>query len=211
LAWKLCFPLFAFETFLISPLFYVLIVDNFSTKIRVYLKISAINTIQQMELDLNNDDSSQIDTFKGREGQWVVFAHATWCPHCTDMISTWDSFSSEIIKKYSHLNTAKVEYALLQKEGTLLSPEVVGFPTVRFYDGQTSTAEHEGARDVQGLTDFVEKHIQSGGGGGESRKRRSKKGGKGPPDNNQHRSRQSRRRGGNRLRRSRRSRRSRRR
>src|SRR5690242_4882460 len=56
----------------------------------------------------------------------LVFFHATWCPHCQNMMDAWRQTEKELLGK---INTRAIESA----DPDMASYTIEGFPTIRLF------------------------------------------------------------------------------
>ena len=87
-------------------------------------------------LKINNDNSNVEEHIKifnenKNKGNWFVKYYANWCPHCTSMQSQWNQLENHEVLKSKNINIAEIEESHF---GQLSSkPDVVGFPTIKYY------------------------------------------------------------------------------
>ena len=114
-------------------------------------------------LKINNDNSNVEEHIKifnenKNKGNWFVKYYANWCPHCTSMQSQWNQLENHEVLKSKNINIAEIEESHF---GQLSSkPDVVGFPTIKYYVNGESQDFQE-ARTTEGMSSFLQK--QSGG------------------------------------------------
>jgi len=81
----------------------------------------------------------------------VAMVHATWCPHCTQLLPTWQ----QIMEEHPNANVYDIE----QKEfnGALGARigNVSGFPTILSIDEAGNRNEYSGSRNKEAITNWI--------------------------------------------------------
>lgn len=88
-----------------------------------------------------------------KSGNIIVLYHAHWCPHCVSMKPAWDDFVSQCKKNNLNVNVAEVESEHIPHINT--SNDVEGFPTIKYYNSETSNTPYEGERSVDAFLKFA--------------------------------------------------------
>eukprot|EP01097_Dermamoeba_algensis_P006734 TRINITY_DN41_c0_g1_i1.p2 TRINITY_DN41_c0_g1~~TRINITY_DN41_c0_g1_i1.p2 ORF type:complete len:261 (-),score=79.52 TRINITY_DN41_c0_g1_i1:117-899(-) len=88
-------------------------------------------------------------------GIWVIDFYAPWCGHCRKLEPIWNQFADEA-KKAGTYHVAKVDCAAHEKIADQYG--IQGFPTIFLFKNGEKVDEHRGARDLDELKKFAEKH-----------------------------------------------------
>lgn len=82
----------------------------------------------------------------------LVLFHATWCPHCRDVLPLWPQVKAGVAGK---LDVIDVE----SKNPIMANHKIQGFPTIRFFpqgmDSVETYVDHTGPRTVDGVMQFL--------------------------------------------------------
>lgn len=82
----------------------------------------------------------------------LVLFHATWCPHCKDVLPLWPQVKASVEGK---LDVIDVE----SKNPIMAKHKIQGFPTIRFFpqgiDNVEVFVDHTGPRTVEGVMQFL--------------------------------------------------------
>ena len=96
-------------------------------------------------LSLKNTTTNQ----KGGSKPEIMLFKATWCPHCTNFLPTWEKIQQNLKNKYlfttydSELNKDKIDQW-----------KVTGFPTLMIKNGE-NVEEYAGSRDYDVLLKYL--------------------------------------------------------
>lgn len=95
----------------------------------------------------------------------VAMVHATWCPHCTQLLPTWQ----QIMEEHPNANVYDIE----QKEfdGAVGSKigNVSGFPTILSIDEAGNRNEYRGSRNKEAITNWIMSELKKGKGIGKKK------------------------------------------
>lgn len=82
----------------------------------------------------------------------LVLFHASWCPHCKDVLPLWPQLKSMV---NGQLDVIDIE----SKDPRMAAHSIRGFPTIRLYpkglSNPTMFIEHVGPRTIEGITQFL--------------------------------------------------------
>lgn len=88
----------------------------------------------------------------GSAGPAIVLFHATWCPHCKDVLPIWQQLKAGAKGNIQILDIESKDPALTQHQ-------IPGFPTIRFFpQGLGSPQDHKdytGPRTLDGIVQFL--------------------------------------------------------
>lgn len=93
---------------------------------------------------------------KMKKGDWVINYHANYCGHCQQMKPEWERFVTKM-KNNRNVNVADIESAMIPKMKT--QPNIMGYPTIKFYHNNKDVAEHNGDRSCNGFEQFTKQNI----------------------------------------------------
>lgn len=93
---------------------------------------------------------------KMKKGNWVINYHANYCGHCQQMKPEWEKFVTKM-KNDRNVNVADIESAMIPKMRN--QPNVMGYPTIKFYHNNKDVAEHNGERSCNGFEQFTKQNI----------------------------------------------------
>lgn len=84
----------------------------------------------------------------------MLFIWATWCPHCTNFIPTFNSIKSKLGHKFIMLS---LEDSELKKNPELARAlNIQGFPTIKFFDQYNEIqADYVGQRDEMNILNSI--------------------------------------------------------
>lgn len=111
-------------------------------------------------LELNVEQHPETNTHTQPEAQAppqntapvLVLFHASWCPHCKDVLPLWPQIKANMAGK---LDVIDVE----SKNPIMAKHKIQGFPTIRFFpqgiDNTESYVDHTGPRTVDGVMQFL--------------------------------------------------------
>jgi thioredoxin-like negative regulator of GroEL len=89
---------------------------------------------------------------QGKDGPVIVLFHATWCPHCKDVLPIWQQLKAGAKGNIQVLDIESKDPALTQHQ-------IPGFPTIRFFpQGLGSPQDHKdytGPRTLEGIIQFL--------------------------------------------------------
>lgn len=102
------------------------------------------------------DKPSELNNFNNNttKGPWLVWFYADWCGHCTEMKPEWDLLEKRC-KNDKKLNIAKVKDTLKEQISPSMSNNVMGFPTIRFFNDGKLNDEYNGRRDNNAFLEFL--------------------------------------------------------
>ena len=102
------------------------------------------------------DKSGELNKFNNhtKKGPWLVWFYADWCGHCKEMEPEWDILE-ERCKNDKHLNIAKVKDTLKESISPSMSNNVMGFPTIRYFNNGKLEEEYNGNRNNNAFLEFL--------------------------------------------------------
>ena len=102
------------------------------------------------------DKPSELNNFNNNtnKGPWLIWFYADWCGHCTDMKPEWDLLEKRC-KNNKKLNVAKVKDTLKENISPNMSNNVMGFPTIRFFNNGKLQDEYSGNRNNNAFLEFL--------------------------------------------------------
>ncbi len=85
----------------------------------------------------------------------LLEVYAPWCGHCKKLAPIYDELAKKY-KKFDNLIIAKMDGTLNEVEDL----NIEGFPTLKFFPaGSNEIVDYDGARDLEGLSSFLEEKI----------------------------------------------------
>ena len=109
----------------------------------MYIRVVSLSKLKELEN-------------KMQRGNWIVNYHADYCGHCRMMKPEWNKFVGKM-KTNPSVNIADIENAMIKKMKN--QPNIIGFPTIKFYDNGKELSEHNGERTCQGFEEFVNNNM----------------------------------------------------
>merc|ERR1712070_1235376 len=83
-----------------------------------------------------------------------LMAHAPWCGHCKSLSPVWDELA-ETFEENESIMIAKMDATANEVEELTIQ----SFPTLKFFPaGGKDVVDYDGGRDLEALTEFVNKH-----------------------------------------------------
>ena len=92
-------------------------------------------------------------------GKCVVLFTAPWCGHCQKLKGTWSAFTKSV--KAKHPGVKVVPINTDKYDTRSITPEVLGFPTIRAYENGQMVSEFDAERNQNELLKFVRTHLGS--------------------------------------------------
>jgi len=89
---------------------------------------------------------------KMKKGDWVVNYHADYCGHCQQMKPEWEKFVTKM-KNNKNVNVADIESKMIPHMES--RPNIMGYPTIKYYHNNKDIAEHNGERSCNGFEQFA--------------------------------------------------------
>ena len=118
--------------------------------------------------------SSKQQNLSWNKGSCLVYFTSPECGYCSHFEPTWQNTVNKLNTSFTKVNVIVVkadEYNM-----STVSPEVIGYPTVRAYQDGNWVADFEGERTQENLMNFVKTHFSSTNsqkGGGRRKSRRA--------------------------------------
>lgn len=82
----------------------------------------------------------------------LVLFHASWCPHCKDVLPLWPQIKANMEGKLAVIDVES-------KDPVMAKHKIQGFPTIRFFpqgiDNTEVYVDHTGPRSVEGVMQFL--------------------------------------------------------
>lgn len=88
----------------------------------------------------------------------LVMYHATWCGHCKKLAPTFEELAAVYMNDED--SAGKVLIANIEATENDVNVEIEGFPTLILYPAgdKSNPVNYEGARDLEGLANFIKEH-----------------------------------------------------
>jgi len=91
-------------------------------------------------------------------GDWFILFYSPTCPHCVNMLDTWDYLADQITESHAGVSVAKLNVEANKKDvltrwrhaGTPIN----ALPTM-YYISEGKMTKYEGARDIESLAAFA--------------------------------------------------------
>jgi len=89
----------------------------------------------------------------------IAVIHATWCPHCTDLLPKW----REMVEEHDDFNHNVVDIEQSEFTGNIESRigSVKGFPTIISVDENGHRSEYQGSRDKDSIAKWVSSELNN--------------------------------------------------
>ena len=93
--------------------------------------------------------------FSSGSGKRLVLFYAPWCPHCKDIMPTWDALMTDSTQGKLSVSVEKVDCDKNPEQAT--QNGVNGFPTIILFKG-TDKVVYQGDRSKKSIENFVNSH-----------------------------------------------------
>lgn len=93
-----------------------------------------------------------------KTGLSFVEFYSPWCGHCKRLAPTWELLGKKFQSK-TDVKIGKVDCTLPENREFCNEQEIEGFPSLFLYKDGQKVSEYSGSRDLDDLSDFVNKHL----------------------------------------------------
>ena len=91
-----------------------------------------------------------------------ILYYADWCPHCKNVKPEMDKLAPNGTVVVGGQNIKVSKYEQTKNKDQFAGKEIKGFPTIIFYDADSTTTEYKGARTSDAFLEFLNKQLGGG-------------------------------------------------
>ena len=104
---------------------------------------------------LTEINDKQFDELMEMEGITFIMFYAPWCPHCTNLIGTWDELCHR--KNSNKFRMARINADYYSNIGK--SHNVRSYPSLKIYKNGNFVQDYQGQRNIKSMEEFINNYI----------------------------------------------------
>ncbi len=115
-----------------------------------------IKELKSKNIIIKADSNAYIDKVLLKENPGILLVHADWCGHCKRFIPVYKELADTFSKNGDRFNVFSIESAELTDKNVVQRLNVVGFPTIYFFDQNGLIMNsYNGSRDKDSLLNQI--------------------------------------------------------